>query len=145
VDYEQELAAEQSYFDYARDVREAKRHGRVAPAAAASGKDASLITKERREHAMRMRPPSEAPAFGRIDLDGGDTYYIGYDSIIDPDTQEVLVVNWKTKIGELYSRAEATDPQGDAGRCQDDPSLADADHAGTAGGRPARPGSPGHG
>jgi DNA helicase IV len=112
VDYEQELAAEQSYFDYARDVREAKRHGRVAPAAAASGKDASLITKERREHAMRMRPPSEAPAFGRIDLDDGDTYYIGYDSIIDPDTQEVLVVNWKTKIGELYSRAEATDPHG---------------------------------
>lgn len=112
VDHEQELASEQRYFDHAREVRETKRHRMAEPVQAASSKDSSLITRDRRERAAQLRPPSEAPAFGRIDLDDGEIHYVGYDSIIDPVTQDVLVVNWKTKIGGLYSRAEAADPHG---------------------------------
>ncbi len=112
MNYEQELAAEQSYFDHARDVREAKRHSMDAPVSGASNKDSALITRDRRGRAASMRPPEEAPAFGRVDLDDGETYYIGYESIIDPQTQDVLVVNWKTQIGGLYSLADASDPHG---------------------------------
>jgi DNA helicase IV len=112
VDREQELVTEQRYFDHAREVRETRRHRMGAAVQAASTKDSALITRDRRERAMHMRPPSEAPAFGRIDLADGETHYIGYESIVDPTTRDVLVVNWKTPVGELYSTAEAANPQG---------------------------------
>jgi DNA helicase IV len=112
VNYEQELAAEQSYFDYARDIRETRRLGLAAPVPAASSKDSAQITRSRRDRANQLRPPTEAPAFGRIDLNDGETFYVGYESIIDPETREPVVISWKAPVGELYSRAEATDPHG---------------------------------
>jgi len=112
MDREQELTTEQEYFDHAREIRENKRQARSQPVSAASSKDSALITRDRGRSA-ELRPPSEAPAFGRIDLEGGDTtYYIGYAGITDPDTQDVLVVNWRTKVGGLYSLAEADNPCG---------------------------------
>jgi DNA helicase IV len=62
-----------------------------------------------------MRPANAAPAFGRIDLEDGETHYIGYEGIMDPDNQDVLVVNWRTPVGAKYEQATAIGP-GDVSR-----------------------------
>jgi len=105
-----EIAHEQRYFDRAVDARERVRAKRWGVVPGAGPKDTIVLTQERRARVLQMRPPDEAPAFGRIDLENGDAHYIGYETIAHPDSQDVLVVDWRTPVGAKYEQATALDP-----------------------------------
>ncbi|MEV8515473.1 UvrD-helicase domain-containing protein [Dactylosporangium sp. NPDC051484] len=113
------IAAEQEYFDLARKHRERLRAelGENPDVAtnAGTGRWLSGFRRGRRES---LAPPEQEVAFGRVDrVDkavnqaGDERYYIGRETILD-DQRQVLVVNWKTPIGELYYQASAEDPRG---------------------------------
>lgn len=113
-----ELASEQAYFDEALEWRERERHrlGDV-PRAAANPKDAVGL-KRRVDGVLRgFRPPEDAVAFGRIDSEDDERFYIGYQLITDGDN-EPLVINWQTPLGTLFYEANHDDPQGLARRRQ---------------------------
>ena len=105
-----EIRHEQRYFDRAVDARERVRAKRQGVVAGAGPKDTIALTQARRARALEMRPADEAPAFGRMDLADGDTLYVGYDTIAHPDTQDVLVADWRTPVGAKYEQATALDP-----------------------------------
>ena len=59
-----------------------------------------------------MPDPSEAVAFGRIDLEAdGECFYVGKHAILSED-RDVLVVNWQQDAVEGYYKASVDDPHG---------------------------------
>jgi DNA helicase IV len=112
--YEEVRALEQKYFDAAWDRREQQRHNlRNAPAAAA-GPVAGVrgVRNAVKAKLEAMADPSEAVAFGRVDLDDdGEAFYLGKHAILSED-RDVLVVNWQAEIASGFYKASAADPHG---------------------------------
>lgn len=63
------------------------------------------------EHAMRTRKRIErlldSPYFGRVDFHArgdaeADAYYIGVHNFSDPDTQDVVIHDWRAPVSSLY-------------------------------------------
>jgi DNA helicase IV len=112
TDHLTEIEAEQVYFDDAREHRERMRElTERAPESAGHVGAAVGIRKQADAELRRMAPPGEAAAFGRIDHDNGDVFYIGKDAVFG-DRSEVLVVNWQAPVAEPYYKASPVDPQG---------------------------------
>ncbi|GGM42125.1 HelD family protein [Dactylosporangium sucinum] len=107
-----ELAAEQQHFDLARKHRERMRTELgEAPDAAANAGTGRRLALFRRGRKEAMGQPDQEVAFGRIDQESDETFYVGRETIFD-DQRQVLVVNWQTPIGTLYYEASAEDPRG---------------------------------
>jgi DNA helicase IV len=105
-----EIAQEQKYFDHALECREHSRQVlQSAPEAGVSKGAAAGLRKY-----VTDRPaaaPDEAVAFGRIDRDDGDTYYIGKDAIFNEE-KDILVVTWRAPVATPFYEATVADPSG---------------------------------
>jgi hypothetical protein len=133
-----EIAAEQQHFDLARKHRERLRAELgETPDAAANPGAGRWLAGFRRGRKDALTPPEQEVAFGRVDeapapdtlapdTPAPDTlapdtlapdaaapqvYYIGRETIFD-DQRQVLVVNWKTPIGDRYYQASPDDHRG---------------------------------
>ncbi|MEV6931822.1 UvrD-helicase domain-containing protein [Dactylosporangium sp. NPDC051485] len=107
-----EIAAEQEHFDLARKHRERLRTELgEAPDAATNAGAGRWLAGFRRGRRDGLAPPEQEVAFGRVDQDSDERYYIGRETILD-DQRQVLVVNWKTPVGDLFYQATAEDPRG---------------------------------
>jgi DNA helicase IV len=112
VDKETIKAQEQAYFDRAYDAREAMRDRLGGLADAAAHPAAAAELRDFAEHAGRaMRGPGSPVAFGRMDTDEDETWYVGYHAIWD-DRHDVLVVNWQAPVADRYYTATPNNPQG---------------------------------
>ncbi|WP_104161519.1 ATP-binding domain-containing protein [Arthrobacter sp. ZGTC212] len=106
----EELVAEQAYFDHAADAREAATTDRGVSQWSAG------TAAERRAFARSFSSRSDVSlddnvAFGRMDLDDGEIYYVGKYPVFD-DEKNLLVVNWQSPAAAAYNQATARDPLG---------------------------------
>lgn len=107
--FEAEKALEQDVFDgtklvydkYLEDAAKAVVGGNTHER---SAQRAALQNRKRLE-------PSEAVATARMDLDDGDTIYLGSVAIRDHD-YELLVCPWQSEIGNTFYEATPEDPHG---------------------------------
>ncbi|GAB3267637.1 HelD family protein [Arthrobacter pigmenti] len=105
-----ERRREQKYFDDAHAARESAAAGWNA-----SNWSASTAAEGRAfKRASEKRSPystDDPVAFGRVDLEDGDTYYIGRAPVFDQE-RNLLVLNWQAPAAAVYNQATAKDPQG---------------------------------
>ncbi|MER7591804.1 UvrD-helicase domain-containing protein [Micromonospora sp. NPDC127501] len=108
----EELSREQKYFDAAWDHRERMRTtlGLAAGAAANSGA-AARIRQDTQARLDRIGGSDEPVAFGRMDYEDGEVFYIGHHVIVD-DHAELLVMNWQAPAAARYYEASHADPLG---------------------------------
>ncbi|WP_328423964.1 UvrD-helicase domain-containing protein [Micromonospora sp. NBC_00389] len=108
----EELSREQKYFDAAWDHRERMRTtlGLAAGAAANSGA-AARIRQDTQARLNRIGGSDEPVAFGRMDYEDGEVFYIGHHAIFD-DHAELLVMNWQAPAAARYYEASHADPFG---------------------------------
>ncbi|WP_028278917.1 UvrD-helicase domain-containing protein [Arthrobacter sp. H5] len=106
---EAELKSEQKYFDSAVAARE------LSAAGWKPDKWSGVSPAERRAFKRsadkRAFDPNENVAFGRMDLDDGETYYIGKTPIYD-DARNLLVIPWQTEVAAAFNRATPQNPCG---------------------------------
>lgn len=107
----QELTEEQAYFDRAWECREATRHSAESARGEGHRYDGKAIVQQNKDYAEQLAGPDVAVAHGAIALEDGEVLYIGRNSIWD-ESRDILVVNWRTEIGELYERATVQDTCG---------------------------------
>ncbi|MGV0109948.1 HelD family protein [Arthrobacter sp. CP30] len=104
-----ELKSEQEYFDNAVAARE------TAAAGWKPDKWSGVTPAERRAFKLaaekRVFDPNENVAFGRIDLEDGDVYYIGKSAVYD-EARDLLVIPWQSKAAAAFSQATPQDPCG---------------------------------
>lgn len=106
----EEIAIEQAYFDAAAEAR-------GVAAAERSVENWSAGTAAERRAFQRAFDSSGSGfadaniAFGRMDLDDGEVYYVGRQRIYDGDKQ-LLVINWQAPAATAYNQATAGDPNG---------------------------------
>lgn len=120
------IAAEADHLDRVHDRVEQLRR-RADERASAAGADRSGSTFQARferdvtahHHASRAARYTfgdvESLAFGRLDLDDGDTLHIGRVSVVDEDG-DVLLVDWRAPASAAFYRATAAEPLGVARR-----------------------------
>lgn len=110
---EQELAAEQTYFDEAAEEREKKRATLLSAPAQAAGPiaAASAVRRGAQKVLAELGDPDDAVAFGRFDTQDGEKVYIGK-HLITNDARDALVINWQAPYAEPYFTAHYDDPCG---------------------------------
>ena len=106
----EELAVEQAYFDTAAEARQATASSRTA-ANWSAGTAAERRAFQRVFDAAEPSFPDANVAFGRMDLEDGEVYYIGRQRVHDEEKQ-LLVLNWQAPAAAAYNQATARDPQG---------------------------------
>ena len=105
-----DLAAEQEYFDQAAVERERRRAAIPdIPGVAVNKGAAARLSRYSQVRLEEMAEPTEQVAFGRLDMDDHETFYIGHDLIRNTGRQ-VLVVSWKTAVAAPYYKATAAEP-----------------------------------
>ena len=119
---DEDLVREQAYLDRAQECLElmrARAQGRAASGAREAQmegtRDAAILldTLERR-HAMLADAPG-ALAFGRLDEERGERFYVGRRHIED-DAGDPVVVDWRADVSIPFYRATWADPLGLAHR-----------------------------
>jgi DNA helicase IV len=116
-----EIAAEQAYLDAVYERLSAMRESAESVAAAyedvrAGGthqarleRDIAVETTHRRLAALDI---GDSPlAFGRIDWQDGDRFYVGR-LAVDDEERTPLVIDWRAPVAEPFYRATALDPMG---------------------------------
>lgn len=105
-----DLESEQKYFDAAYEWRERRRQnlGTLGDVAT-DPKSWNELKHMQNEWLEAMGDPSSGVAFGRIDTDDLETFYIGYEPIWD-DEHNVLVCSWKAPVSTSWYRATHDDP-----------------------------------
>lgn len=109
-----EIHAEQEYFDDAARHRERRRlkAEEADPESAVAHHGAAAALKESlKMRASSMGGPDTPVAFGRADLDNGETYYVGRAPIFDEDG-ETLVISWKADQAACYTQSTSTERMG---------------------------------
>ena len=106
-----ELADEQAYFDRAWQCRESARHSAENAHGEGNRYDVMAFVAQNRSYAEQLASPDVEVAHGSVALEDGEILYVGRNSIWD-ESRDILVVNWRTNIGELYERATVQDPCG---------------------------------
>ncbi|GAB4007139.1 HelD family protein [Nocardioides ultimimeridianus] len=106
-----DIAEVQDHFDRAWDRREAARAAAKAGGPAGTRHAQIALNSQNRNYLAKLAPADVAVAHGSIRLDDGEVVYVGRDTIWD-EAKDILVVNWRTQIGELYERATVQDPRG---------------------------------
>ncbi|MFZ5869729.1 MAG: HelD family protein [Actinomycetota bacterium] len=116
-----EIAREQSYvsrlyarLDELRDLTrrrlaEVRRAGASGTHAMRTERDAFATLYE--DRLAQLQAVEDRLAFGRLDLTGGETRYIGRIGLSD-DTQEQLLTDWRAPAAEPFYRATAAEPAG---------------------------------
>ncbi|MFP3459788.1 AAA family ATPase [Arthrobacter globiformis] len=107
--FEAEKALEQDYFDKAKqaydehlaDVGSSTVSGNVHER---SSQRAALLNR-------KMLQPSEAVATARMDLEDGETIYLGSVAIRD-EKYDLLVAPWQSQVGEIFYEATHDEPRG---------------------------------
>src|SRR5262249_40090442 len=100
------------YFDRAAVERE-RRRGLVPdiPGVAVNKGAAERSYRYSNARLEEMAEPTEQVAFGRLDVDESETFYIGNDLIRD-SAGEVRVVSWTPRGAAPYSKGTAAGPLG---------------------------------
>ncbi|MFF0313924.1 HelD family protein [Micromonospora sp. NPDC005252] len=107
-----EIAAEQAYFDAAAAHRNRRRDDlRHLPSAAAHSGAAAHLRRYADAAQRALGATDEAVAFGRVDAETGDTWYVGRHLIRDAEG-EVLVVNWQAPAAAGWFEATPENPAG---------------------------------
>lgn len=108
----EELAREQAYFDAAAKqvVQKLATLDNLAAAAAHPGA-AVHLKRYAQAAAEAIGPTGTAVAFGRIDAESGETWYIGRHLVRD-DESKILVVGWRAPAAAPYFEASHADPRG---------------------------------
>lgn len=106
-----ELAHEQAYFDAAWENRERARHNAAEATGAGNRYDERALRAQNRDYVEQLADPDTEVAHGAIALDDGEVLYVGRNTIVDAERNR-LVINWRTKVGELYERATPQNPLG---------------------------------
>ncbi|WP_262103909.1 UvrD-helicase domain-containing protein [Arthrobacter sp. Marseille-P9274] len=106
----EELRREQEYFDAAQAARDHATDGWSADKWSAGTAVERRAFKRAVEKKQTFSSDDEV-AFGRIDLEDGETYYVGKAPIFDVE-KNLLVVNWQAPIAAAYNQATAKDPKG---------------------------------
>jgi DNA helicase IV len=113
-----ELAAEQAYLDHAhacltamrvraaRNVELGKIRAREEPSA-----DTSLLLQELERRLAALADSPVALAFGRLDEDRGDRFYVGRRHVEDAKG-DAVVVDWRADVSVPFYRATWADPMG---------------------------------
>lgn len=104
-----EVRQEQEYFDRAMDAHLDKWH-RYETELTNPGTAVERRAMKKTVDTMLRLGASDAAALMRVDLDDGDTYYLGKTSI--RDGADLLVINWKERAGSRFYQATPDDPQG---------------------------------
>jgi DNA helicase IV len=104
-----DVPQEQAYFDHAADLRD-RLEANLDRAASLSADPKTAADLRRRVGALGVVDPSQAVAFGRIDVEG-QTWYIGRGAIWD-ENDDLLVVNWQAPIAAPFYTATPDDPAG---------------------------------
>ncbi|MDY7106494.1 MAG: AAA family ATPase [Actinomycetota bacterium] len=111
-----ELAAEQKRVDVAHDragAEIADLEGRLGGSAPAMRRDeVRAIVGTWRERLDELRRDDQPLCFGRIDLDEGDTFYIGRCHLTFGEDIEHTLVNWRSPVAAAYYQATFADPHG---------------------------------
>jgi hypothetical protein len=68
-------------------------------------------TAPSRRRSAISEAPRRAVAFGRIDTEDDEVYYVGYNAIWD-DRSDILVVNWQAPVAQPYFGASTEVPMG---------------------------------
>lgn len=104
-----EMALEQKFFDHAQEMREATRQRLLdAPGAAANAGAARLLREQANAMIGQLGEADSAVAFGRIDLDDDERFYIGLRQISD-EGNDPIVISWKSPVGGLFEQATMSD------------------------------------
>ena len=107
-----EIATEQAYFDHAWERRETTRATAQAGGTGHVNRyDVVALNAQNRSYLEQLGAPDVEVAHGAMALDDGEVLYIGRNTIWDQD-KDVLVINWRTEIGERYERATVHEPVG---------------------------------
>lgn len=107
----EELRSEQKYFDAAWDHRERMRTNlKLSAGAAANSGAAARIKHDTQARLDRIGAADEPIAFGRMDDERGERFYIGHHAIFDDDS-ELVVMNWQAPAAARYYEASHANPR----------------------------------
>lgn len=104
-----EIQREQQYFDDAMEAH-LEKVSRASSNMATLGTAAERRAMKQVQDRQVALGEDSAVAFARMDLDGGDSWYIGKTLIQDED-HNPLVISWKSDMASRYYQATAQDPR----------------------------------
>lgn len=108
-----ELASEQAHLDqaYAHLSRMRSHTERVASLSdsAAQAVDSAIAQGHLRARLRSLDTDVDGLAFGRLDAEAGDTWYVGRRHVED-DAGDPVVVDWRAPVSTPFYRATAADP-----------------------------------
>ncbi|WP_255767580.1 HelD family protein [Pseudarthrobacter sulfonivorans] len=107
--FEAEKALEQDYFDVAKQAYD-KRRADVG-SSTVSGNVHERSSQRAALMDRRTLEPSEAVATARMDLEDGETIYLGSVAIRD-EKYDLLVAPWQSQVGEIFYEATHEEPRG---------------------------------
>lgn len=107
--FEAEKALEQDYFDMAKQAYD--KHQADVGSSTVSGNVHERSSQRAALLNRKTLEPSEAVATARMDLEDGETIYLGSVAIRD-EKYDLLVVPWQSQIGEVFYEATHDEPRG---------------------------------
>lgn len=109
-EYEGELLAEQEHFDMARICYDRSlTFDSAKQLQVGTGPERRAMKKHL--DSRQYLTDTDSVAFGRMDLDDGDQYYVGKVAISD-DQREKLVISWKSSMAEKFYQATTGERRG---------------------------------
>jgi DNA helicase IV len=107
--YTHELQQEQAHFNMAREAYDASLTA-SDPKQWGVGTAAERRAMKKNFDSRAVLEAHEAVAFGRMDLDDGESYYVGK-APIKTENNDRLVISWKSPLATKYYQATAHDRQ----------------------------------
>jgi DNA helicase IV len=108
-----ELPLEQAYLERAYEhlarMRERTRAATAIQASAAQEVDSAIAQAHLKARLRSLDTEVDGLAFGRLDAEGGDTWYVGRRHVED-DAGDPVVVDWRAPVSTPFYRATAADP-----------------------------------
>lgn len=105
------LEEEQAYFDVAWSHREEARAAAKEGGLVGGRYDQIALNEANKKYLAQLAPPESAVAHGAIRLENKEVVYVGRDTIWDKE-RDTLVINWRSRMGELFERATVKNTQG---------------------------------
>ena len=110
-----EHGVEQAYIERVHRAHDAARERALASPSSAADKSTAREMRQRALERLGDTVDPEALCFGRIDLDKGETYYLGRGAVRELDGP-LLVIDWRRPIAEGFYKATPSEPHGLASR-----------------------------
>jgi DNA helicase IV len=106
----QEIRSEQEYFDRAMEAHHEKVERFERELRSPGTADQRRAMKAESQKVARLTD-KDAAALMRVDLDDGDTMYLGKTAIQD-ENRDLLVINWKERAGSRFYQSTPDEPMG---------------------------------